>query len=342
MAGRQVPATYDVVARRSRSHFPFTLSTHADPLASSINVLLPWLASNSSIRKHCPTSPLDIVHHSNIHHQHHHHQQPETCTTRLKASIMANYVDASTQTIWAGLAKRELVRPDILFTAPDTTTPPDEMITDKAQTLDRIPSITDASVASTLLERRTNRPGLVARISLPSSELDDEILPSPPPTQANLSPVPAANKLHAGHTPLIPRALSPVLGDSELLVEVQPFVEERVATPEHDQGLKGPLVLPTNPVDGADDHIALDALDDELAKIAKEQKRFSKLRDAPEPTPAETTADTLPLSRKVSADSRQSSEDVVVVDGVRLKNPPLNFGMPLGQAPRRRSEAEGS
>lgn len=248
---------------------------------------------------------------------------------------MANYVDSSTQTIWAGLAKRASIRPEILFTAPDTTTPPDEIITEKGQTLDNMSATTSAHVAPTLLERRKDRPGLVARISLPSSEIDDEVLPSPPPTQALLSPVPAANKLHAGHTPLIPRALSPVPGDEE----EQPVREERVATPEYDQGLTGPLILPTNPVDGAEDHIALDVLDDELEKVAKEQDRFSKLRDAPEPTPVETTDDGRSLSRKISTDSHKS-EDVEVVDGVRLKSPPLNFGMPLGQAPRRRSEVE--
>ncbi|CAO2651597.1 Nn.00g041670.m01.CDS01 [Neocucurbitaria sp. VM-36] len=253
---------------------------------------------------------------------------------------MANYVDASTQTIWAGLTKLPSVRPDILFTAPDTTTPPDEMITDKSQTLDSSLSVADPPVATTLLERRMNRPGLVARISLPSSEIDDELLASPPPTQALLSPVPAANKLHAGHTPLIPRSLSPVQGDDEQSAKAQPLAEERIATPEHDIGLTGPLILPTNPVDGAADHIALDALDDELEKIAREQDRFSKLRDAPEPTPKGTAEEDLSLSRKGSSDSRISSNEVEVVDGVRLKSPPLNFGLPLGQAPRRRSEAE--
>ncbi|KAH7374347.1 hypothetical protein BKA66DRAFT_468305 [Pyrenochaeta sp. MPI-SDFR-AT-0127] len=266
---------------------------------------------------------------------------------------MANYVDASTQTLWAGLAKRPSVRPDILFTVPDTTTPPDEMITQKPQTLAHLPSVvqplpyspnapmTSTSDTLTLAERRKSRPGLIARISLPSSELDDEVLPSPPPTHALLSPLPEANKRHAGHTPLIPRALSPVQGAEEQPIQQNPVHEERSATPDLDRALTGPLVLPTNPVDGADDLIALDALDDELSKIAREQERFSKLRDAPEPMQSVPTTDGLPLSRKGSAESHKS-EDVEVVDGVRLKSPPLNFGVPFGQAPRRRSEAEGS
>ncbi|KAJ4363545.1 hypothetical protein N0V83_009841 [Neocucurbitaria cava] len=212
------------------------------------------------------------------------------------------------------------------------------MITDKSQTLGGNPPVTHPPVASTLLERRQNRPGLVARISLPSTGIDDEVLASPPPTQALLSPVPAANKLHAGHTPLIPRSLSPVRGNDEQPAEREPVAEERIATPEDDGGLKGPLMLPTNPVDGAADHIALDVLDDELEKIAKEQDRFSKLRDAPEPTPVDTHEEEVPLSRKESSESRVSSRDVAAVDGVRLKSPPLNFGLPIGQAPRRRSE----
>jgi hypothetical protein len=94
-------------------------------------------------------------------------------------------------------------------------------------------------------------------------------------------------------------------------------------------------MLPTNPVDGASDHIALEVLDDVLDKVAKDQDRFSKLKDAPEPAAAsEVTEDpdmNLPLSRKASADSRKSSTAVDLVDGVKLKTPPLNFGAPIGQ-----------
>lgn len=268
---------------------------------------------------------------------------------------MANYVDATTQTIWAGLAKRPSLRPDILFTAPDTTTPPDDMMTEKPHSLGQLssavqsllysPSVSTTSTAQeklTLAERRKSRPGLVARISLPSSELGDEVLPSPPPTHAILSPLPEANKRHAGHTPLIPRALSPVQAVEEQSAQEAPAQEDRLTTPDGDKALSGPLVLPTNPVDGAEDLIALEALDDELSKIAREQDRFSKLRDAPEPTQAQQTADGLSLSRKGSAESHKSSEDVETVDGVRLKSPPLNFGVPFGQAPRRRSETEDS
>jgi hypothetical protein len=251
------------------------------------------------------------------------------------------YADAETQTVWAGLTRMD-VRPDILFTAPDTTTPPAEMITDKLQGLDNV--ITGAQLGTldpnsasfqSLLERRHKRPAMPTRISLPTSDLDDEVFPSPPPTHALLSPLPEANKRFAGHTPLIPRALSPVQ-DEEPAVEEPPAQEEQVlfATPPEDQPLIGPLMLPTNPVDGASDHIALDVLDDVLEKVAKDQDRFSKLKDAPEPPTALATTDNaaqgLPLSRKGSAESRNSCA-VEVVDGVRLKSPPLNFGIPIGQ-----------
>ncbi|OAL48334.1 hypothetical protein IQ07DRAFT_570909 [Pyrenochaeta sp. DS3sAY3a] len=270
---------------------------------------------------------------------------------------MATYVDAECQTIWAGLTKRASVRPEMLLTAPDTTTPPDEMVTEKPQFLAQIPSIVqpppdDAPAKpQTLLERRKNRPGLVARISLPETTLvddgiDDEVLPSPPPTQAAISPLPEANKRHAGHTPLFPRSRSrspsPVQGQAENTSEVQPAApeEDRVQTPSHDEALTGPLVLPTNPVDGTADHIALDALDIELEKVARDQERFSRLKDAPEPAIEEVTEQELPLSRKGSAESRRSADDVDFIDGVQLKSPPLNFGAPLGQVSRRRSEAD--
>ena len=266
-------------------------------------------------------------------------------------SLIMPYCDAETQTVWAGLTKMD-VRPDILFTAPDTTTPPAEMIaTHKPLSLDNIVSAaqlgsldSSSSPFKTLLERRHNRPGIPTRISLPNSELDDEVFPSPPPSHALMSPLPEANKRYAGHTPLIPRSFSPVQEDMPELAHQQ-ATEEPLHVPTDDQPLIGPLMLPTNPVDGADDHIALDVLDDVLEQVAKDQERFSRLKDAPEPVPvAKNIEEDLPLSRKASADSRRSSNNspksstdsrkssaAEFVDGVRLKTPPLNFGMPIGQ-----------
>ena len=261
------------------------------------------------------------------------------------------YTHAATQTVWAGLTKMDL-RPDILFTAPDTTTPPAELATDKHQDMNGIAATAQLGALDAHAkpsgglrqnrQNRQNRPSLPTRISLPNSELDDEVLPSPPPTHAVLSPLPDANKLHAGHTPLIPRALSPVHDEETVDSQEQPAVECDTEThiPLEDQPLIGPLMLPTNPDEGASDHIALDVLDDVLGRVAKDQDRFSKLKDAPEPevpTPATATAtapeniiEGLPLSRNISADSRKST-NTEVVDGVKLKTPPLNFGVPIGQ-----------
>jgi len=249
------------------------------------------------------------------------------------------YADAQTQTVWAGLCRMH-VRPDILFTAPDTTTPPAEMVTDKLQGLDNIMTgaqlgTLDSNSASlqSLLQRRHKRPDMPTRISLPQSDVDDQVLPSPPPTHALLSPLPEANKRFAGHTPLIPRALSPVQ-DEQPAVQEPPAQEEQAGTPLEDQPLIGPLMLPTNPVDGASDHIALEVLDDVLEKVAKDQDRFSKLKGAPDPAAppaaAENAQEDLPLSHKASAGSRNPCA-TKLVDGVRLKSPPLNFGAPIGQ-----------
>ncbi|RMZ67881.1 MFS general substrate transporter [Pyrenophora seminiperda CCB06] len=265
------------------------------------------------------------------------------------------YCDAETQTVWAGLTKMD-VRPDILFTIPDTTTPPAEMIAaQKPLSIDNIVTAAqlgtldpNSSSFKTLLERRQNRPPIPTRISLPNSELDDEVFPSPPPSHALLSPVPAANKRYAGHTPLVPRSPSPPQDEMPEPMEQQ-AVEDPLPVPLEDQPLIGPLMLPTNPVDGASDHIALDVLDDVLEKIAQDQERFSKLKDAPEPAPepapvAKHVEDDLPLNRKASADLRRLSSNspkpsadsrksstAEVVDGVKLKTPPLNFGAPIGQ-----------
>ncbi len=268
---------------------------------------------------------------------------------------MADYVDAGCQTIWAGLTQRSVVRPDIHFTAPDTNTPPDDLITEKPQTLVEHPPGNGQSAHNklTIHDRRTmHGPKLVTRIPLPHSKLDSDALLSPPPTHALLSPLPAANKLYAGHTPRMPLALSPGEVDDEKLVQLQvaeatqttdegTLEKDHLYTPEEDVGLKGPLSLPSLPTvfsDGADDHIALDALDEELTRIAREQERFSRLKDAPEPSKPSTIEEEVPLSRKTSSNHPYSTFDNDAPDGVILKSPRMNFGAPIGQAPRRRSE----
>ncbi|KAF1925630.1 uncharacterized protein M421DRAFT_7657 [Didymella exigua CBS 183.55] len=147
---------------------------------------------------------------------------------------MANYVEASTQTEWAGLMQKNIVRPDVCSPAafPNTSTPPDEPLTSKKQQrVDDLASISPAeqrgqpqtpppsnrparnhvSTMSTspLLARRQNRPNFVAHIDMPSPEmratveaLDDEVPVSPPPSALVLSPLPEANRRFAGHTPL--------------------------------------------------------------------------------------------------------------------------------------------
>ena len=141
--------------------------------------------------------------------------------------------------------QKNIVRPDALFAPspyPDTSTPPDEPLTSKAQCVADLPSILPAKQrgqpqtpphskessreevptmsTSPLLSRRQNRPDFVPHIDLPSIDfsspemqalgtIDDEVQVSPPPSALVLSPVPEANKRFAGHTPLFPRSPSP-------------------------------------------------------------------------------------------------------------------------------------
>jgi len=263
---------------------------------------------------------------------------------------MANYVHASTQTKWAGLMQRDNVRPDALVLSPplsNTPTPPgDVMLTQKPQfmyggaipTIAKPPTPDDhpTSPTQTLLERRRNLLGLDARLDMPtaSHKLNDEVPFSPPTTHALLSPIPEANKRHAGHTPLIPRSLSP---------EPERAQEQAADDDDYDrdEGLKGALTLPSNPTDGTDDeqHIGVLALDKVLRKIEKQQKTLRGEFDDDEPatdvdaTPRSNSVDAavedLTLSRKGSADSRRSNTEEF--DGVLLKTPPSNFGAPFGQ-----------
>lgn len=149
---------------------------------------------------------------------------------------MTNYVDASAQTDWWGLMQKDIVRPDALLPPapyPDTSTPPDELLTIKEQPVTDLPAMSPAEQrgqpqtppqskdlsqeevptlsTSPLLARRHNRPeDFVPRLDLPVPNMQpvvprpfvDEVPASPPPSALALSPLPEANKRFAGHTPL--------------------------------------------------------------------------------------------------------------------------------------------
>jgi hypothetical protein len=239
--------------------------------------------------------------------------------------IMPEYVDKAVQTTIAGLARHPAPKPAVLFD--NTTTPPEEMPSKSRQhSTDAMPSITQTQadapdLSPTILLGRKKRPNLVTRISLP--EADFPGARSPPPTEAVMSPLPAANRLHAGHTPIFPRALSP-------LRRLDKSGESTAS--EQEEYLTGPLMLPPQPGDGAGDRIELKALDAELEKIAKER---SLHRDEPGSSPSQPAEHRGHTSRRASEDvagQRRSSTEEVEVDGVILKKPKMNFGAPLGQA----------
>jgi len=239
-----------------------------------------------------------------------------------------------------------LVRPEFLLTAPDTTTPPDDMLTQKAQpAMPPHALVRTAPKGPSLLERRGNNPHLARGILLPGAQarLGDDLAASPAPTHTALSPLPAANRLYAGHTPLIPGSPSPINDDLVVAQELLVTDDDR-PVPDQDLALTGPLslpTLPTNPVDGAAEHIVLSDLDRALEQVAREQERFARLKSGPEPAPPRKAApdpashptreESESQSRKGSADSRSST--VSFVNGVPLKSPPLNFGVPMGQLP---------
>jgi hypothetical protein len=237
--------------------------------------------------------------------------------------IMPEYVDKAVQTTIA--ARHPAPKPAVLFD--NTTTPPEEMPSKSRQhSTEAMPSITQTQadapdLSPTILLGRKKRPNLVTRISLPEADVSGAR--SPPPTEAVMSPLPAANRLHAGHTPIFPRALSP-------LRRLDKSGESTAS--EQEEYLTGPLMLPPQPGDGAGDRIELKALDAELEKIAKER---SLHRDEPGSSPSQPAEHRGHTSRRASGDvtgQRRSSTEEVEVDGVILKKPKMNFGAPLGQA----------
>lgn len=239
---------------------------------------------------------------------------------------MAPYADAGTQTIIAGLANNPSPVPTILTHHSDATTPPDEMPSKADLQLPANPfdMEDDRNVSPALLLRRKNRPLMVTRISLPPREYVDEPPLSPPPTRGIMSPLPAANTLHAGHTPIVPRSRSPL----------QTFDSpdgSGQSSPQQDDGLSGPLTLPALPGDGSNDRIELAVLDAELEKIAHARERETKRQsETNSPVPIGQTSS---VEKSTTASSRRSSEnEVEVVDGVILKKAKWNMGAPLGQA----------
>ncbi|KAF2714678.1 hypothetical protein K504DRAFT_8049 [Pleomassaria siparia CBS 279.74] len=255
---------------------------------------------------------------------------------------MAHYVDSSTQTIIAGLSKHPAPVPAVLSFPPDASTPPDEMPSrDLSLPAKATPStkmnVGSSSISPTLLLRRQIRPKLVARISLPPNEYDTHAPLSPPSTQACMSPLPAANTLHAGHTPLCPRSRSRSRSRSPLRsplrMQDDPRDRSEPATPEQEDEivLTGPLTLPLQPGDGTANHIELRVLDAELERIAHHQQVGSR-QQTPETSSPTLVSEISGVDRSRRGSPRQSSEnEAEVVDGIRLKKPKMNMGAPLGQ-----------
>ncbi|KAF2638585.1 hypothetical protein P280DRAFT_363286, partial [Massarina eburnea CBS 473.64] len=179
-----------------------------------------------------------------------------------------------------------------------TTTPPDDMmaINQIQRPAEGVPSITmskmeNPNVSPVLFLRKKTRPRLEARISMPEVARFDPNNPCfPPMSEAVMSPLPAANRLHAGHTPIVPRAQSPFheFGDDD-----DDDIQE-----QGDQSLSGPLTLPPQPGDGTEDRISLLVLEAELKRVAVEQGRLSK-HSTNEEFPLEPDT---PPSRKGSTD----------------------------------------
>lgn len=231
-------------------------------------------------------------------------------------------VDTATQTTLSGPPS---YLPPARFPA-DTTTPPAEkadMPSNKSEMLNQdIPEIAETNPETpTGSPGRRKRPDLVARISIPLA--DGEGHRSPPPTHAILSPLPPMNKLHAGHTPLFPGHFSPA--------QQKEKSEPSTPTPMQDIALSGPLVLPAQPGDGAEDRIELKVLDAELQKIAQEQEECKA--DVPASV---VSVDSACIDANPTSDGELAvatgSPGSIEVDGVILKKPKMNLGAPLGQA----------
>ncbi|KAH7117794.1 hypothetical protein B0J11DRAFT_92608 [Dendryphion nanum] len=245
---------------------------------------------------------------------------------------MPDYVDDSTQTNIKGLVQHPMEPPpELAPQSVSSTLPPvaqdkedvkGEALAEDMATNSSSHGEKSSDISPTQQLQRKKRPSFNARISLPSPNLDPEGPPSPPPTHMPQSPLPAANRLHAGHTPIVPRSRSP-------LRELEPErVESGHVTPEQDQALTGALTLPANPGDATDDRIEVKALDAELEKIAKERQQETGT------SPGDNPEHDGQNSRHDSADTgrRPSADEVEEIDGVILKkNCRLNMGAPLGQ-----------
>ncbi|KAF2751170.1 hypothetical protein M011DRAFT_455223 [Sporormia fimetaria CBS 119925] len=221
-----------------------------------------------------------------------------------------HYVDREVQTDIAGLAKHPAPVPKVLTGQAVDATPPEDTALPKLTMPPHQPIRPAHDNPAQQLRRGfgLQRPG------------GDERPASPPPTLAVDSPLPEANTLHAGHTPLVPEvSLSPTRNQES----------SRDDSPDSDPGLSSALMLPTLPSDGASDRIELRMLDRELEKIAKAQR---KEEEAEKSRSAERTR-----SESSGESIRSQGQSLVLEppeapDGVILKKPKMNLGAPLGQA----------
>ena len=237
---------------------------------------------------------------------------------------MPDYVDRSTQTTIAGLTRCPSDHPPQLSNTPQHHL---NLRTARARASAYDCTSNNSSESESSAEAMSSkfvsqddqrpRPPLLVRNSEPLSEFDAQAPHSPPPTKLAMSPLPPANLLHAGHTPIIPRARSPEGAREQ---------HTGSSSPGHDEGLQGPLTLPARPGDGSAENIDVQILHEELAKIAEAQKLLSPASPPTLTGAGEGQADSPELRR------HSSTDEVEAVDGVILKKPRMNMGAPLGQA----------
>lgn len=255
------------------------------------------------------------------------------------------YVDESTQTIIQGLAHDPTSVPSEL--SPHPSQDPQGKGKGKGKAKDMTttdhPSTDNGGHTQNL--PRKKRPPFNARISLPTPDVDAEGPRSPPPTFAAMSPLPAANRLHAGHTPIIPRSRSPLQEPEQPQEQEQEQEqdENRQPSPDVDKALSGHLTLPADPhdLDGSDDRIMVSVLDARLETVARNRQLEPEESSVDQDT-EQNTENGGDNSENGGNSNRQdvpetgrrsSADEVDDIDGVILKkNTPMNMGAPLGQA----------
>jgi len=204
---------------------------------------------------------------------------------------------------------------------------------------------------------RSSRSQRASSVSFDEQIIVDEVPISPPTSAMPMSPLPPANRVEAGHTPLKAADRSPTPPPGKMTfdgIEDTPtrnntHINLMLTRSNEDVSLKGPLCMPELPNRPDTSNFTLEALSKRLEQVARSPED-SRPTIYNEPSPGMLSpSEPAPLDTAVTGQPHSASQHSPAVspgslapaaaeapqelyNGVKLKKKPsVNFGAPFGQ-----------